>query len=236
MTEWRTVEMILHVSNLSQGQWTILCLQIGQVHEKLTERRAFSVKKKGVLLLHSNAKPHVLLEIQRKLHYVKWEVLPLPPYSPDIYPSNYYLYCPIFLHSSRLKIEVNRTFSWWHELASKTLIEKPFHISSSQHAAIEMNLEWIRKIGRRHANNASNVWGQIDAASIVHVRNAFRFGPMPESRPINNWGMIIKGADTDEPRAGRGTRFIDAVPVSGRCIIKFAANCVWMVGDFSVFP
>ena len=44
-----------------------------------------------VILKHDNARPHVATPVKTYLETLKWEVLPHPPYSPDIAPSNYYL-------------------------------------------------------------------------------------------------------------------------------------------------
>ena len=41
---------------------------------------------------HDNAWPHVSKPIKTYLETLKWEVLPHPPYSPDIVPSDYYLF------------------------------------------------------------------------------------------------------------------------------------------------
>ena len=42
-------------------------------------------------LQHDNARPHVTKPVKIYLETLKWEVLPHPPYSPDITPSDYYL-------------------------------------------------------------------------------------------------------------------------------------------------
>ena len=45
-----------------------------------------------VILQHDNARPHVVKPIKTYLETLKWEVLPHPPYSPDIAPSDYHLF------------------------------------------------------------------------------------------------------------------------------------------------
>jgi len=44
-----------------------------------------------IILLHDNARPHVAAPI-KTLETLKWEVLPHPPYSPNIAPSDYHLF------------------------------------------------------------------------------------------------------------------------------------------------
>ncbi|KAG5320272.1 MOS1T transposase, partial [Pseudoatta argentina] len=45
-----------------------------------------------VILLHDNARPHVAKPVKTYLETLKWEVLPHPPYSPDIAPSDFHLF------------------------------------------------------------------------------------------------------------------------------------------------
>lgn len=40
---------------------------------------------------HDNARPHVAQVVKTYLETLKWEVLPHPPYSPDIAPYDYHL-------------------------------------------------------------------------------------------------------------------------------------------------
>ncbi|GFW06523.1 histone-lysine N-methyltransferase SETMAR [Trichonephila clavipes] len=41
---------------------------------------------------HDNARPHTAMVTQQKLNALGWEVLAHPLYSPDIAPSDYYLF------------------------------------------------------------------------------------------------------------------------------------------------
>jgi transposase len=38
----------------------------------------------GVLILHDNARPHLGKDVHELLHGYSWEVLPHPPYGPDM--------------------------------------------------------------------------------------------------------------------------------------------------------
>ena len=51
----------------------------------------YEQKHKKVILQHDNARPHVAKPVKTYLETLKWEVLPHPPYSPDIAPFDYYL-------------------------------------------------------------------------------------------------------------------------------------------------
>ena len=45
-----------------------------------------------MLSFEPNARPHVAAPVRTYLETFKWEVLPHPPYSPDIAPSDYHLF------------------------------------------------------------------------------------------------------------------------------------------------
>ncbi|EGI69172.1 Mariner Mos1 transposase [Acromyrmex echinatior] len=45
-----------------------------------------------MILQHDNARPHVAKVVKTYLETLKWEVLPYPPYSPDVTPSDYHLF------------------------------------------------------------------------------------------------------------------------------------------------
>ena len=59
------------------------------LHEKLPQ---YEQKYEKVILQHDNSRPHVAKPVKTYLETLKWEVLPHPPYSPDIAPSDYYLF------------------------------------------------------------------------------------------------------------------------------------------------
>ena len=45
-----------------------------------------------IILLHDNVRSHVAAPVKTYLETLKWEILPHPPYSPDIASSDYYLF------------------------------------------------------------------------------------------------------------------------------------------------
>lgn len=67
----------------------IYCAQLEKVAEKLDRMRP---GHGPVRFLHDNARPHVANATRLKLLQLGWEVLPHPPYSPDLAPSDYHLF------------------------------------------------------------------------------------------------------------------------------------------------
>ncbi|KAG5325498.1 MOS1T transposase, partial [Pseudoatta argentina] len=56
------------------------------------KRPLYAQRHDKVILLRDNARPHVAKPVKTYLETLKWEVLPHPPYSPDIGLSNFHLF------------------------------------------------------------------------------------------------------------------------------------------------
>ena len=50
---------------------------------------------KNVILQQDNARPHTAKKTKKTIEKFKWELLEHPPYSPDLAPSDYYLFSPL---------------------------------------------------------------------------------------------------------------------------------------------
>ena len=67
--------------------------QLMRLSRVLKEKHAhYYSRHDKVILLHDNARPHVAAPVKTYLETLNWEVLSHPPYSPDIAPSDYYLF------------------------------------------------------------------------------------------------------------------------------------------------
>lgn len=67
--------------------------QLMRLSRALREKRPlYAERHNKVILQHDNARPHVAAPVKTYLETLKWDVLPHPPYSPDIAPSDYHLF------------------------------------------------------------------------------------------------------------------------------------------------
>lgn len=92
---WWTYIGIVHYELLPVGHsitGQVYADQLDRVNEALAQKQPALVNRKGVCLLHDNARPHVAKISREKIIQLGWEVLPHPPYSPDLAPSDYHLF------------------------------------------------------------------------------------------------------------------------------------------------
>lgn len=68
------------------------CSQLDVLNTEIQRKRPSLANRKGVILHHDNARPHVARKTAQKIAELGWETLPQPPYSPDIAPSDYHLF------------------------------------------------------------------------------------------------------------------------------------------------
>ena len=63
--------------------------QLSSMAAKLAEK---GLGQDKVFFQHDNARPHVAKVVKQKLESHDWKLLPHPPYSPDLAPSDYHLF------------------------------------------------------------------------------------------------------------------------------------------------
>ena len=91
---WWNVKGVVHYELLEPGKTItadMYCQQLDRLKQALKQKHPALVNRKGVILHHDNARPHTARLTQNKLHSLGWEVLPHPPYSPDLAPSDFHL-------------------------------------------------------------------------------------------------------------------------------------------------
>ena len=67
--------------------------QLMKRNQELKKKRLEYAKRyDNLLLLHDKTRPHVAESLKTYIHDINWEILPHPPHSLDIAPSDYHLF------------------------------------------------------------------------------------------------------------------------------------------------
>jgi transposase len=77
-----------------------------RLKEEITKKRPH-MKKKKVLFHQDNAPCHKSIVTMAKLHELGFKLLPHPPYSPDLAPSDYYLFAGLKKMLARKRFSSN---------------------------------------------------------------------------------------------------------------------------------
>jgi histone-lysine N-methyltransferase SETMAR len=89
---WWNFSGVIHFELMKPGQTItaeVYSSQLDRVQHALLQ---IGIDTSRTLLLHDNAKPHTAKKTLEKIEELGWEVLPHAPYSPDLAPSDYYLF------------------------------------------------------------------------------------------------------------------------------------------------
>ena len=68
----------------------VYCQQLRRLEAAIQEKRP--VRRHQVILQHDNARPHTANITKAAIQELGWEVIPHPPYSPDLAPSDFHLF------------------------------------------------------------------------------------------------------------------------------------------------
>ena len=95
VTVWWSAARLIHCSFLNPGK-TITsekyAQQIDEMHGKLQRLQPALVNRKGPVLPHDNAWLQVTQPVIQKLNKLGYKVLPRPPHSSDLLPTNYHFF------------------------------------------------------------------------------------------------------------------------------------------------
>jgi len=96
MCVWWNYHGVIHYELVPNGRAVNADLyseQLERVHQAIRQLYPALVNRGRVLLQHDNARPHVSRRVREKIEELGGiEVLPHPAYSPDLAPSDYYLF------------------------------------------------------------------------------------------------------------------------------------------------
>lgn len=105
---WWDIRGIVYHNFLKSGQ-TInsnnYCDMLEKVDANLKETRSSLINRKGVIFHQDNARPHKSRKTMQVLQKLNWTLMEHPPYSPDIAPSDFYLFRILQNHLSDLKFK-----------------------------------------------------------------------------------------------------------------------------------
>jgi hypothetical protein len=81
------------------------CQQLRRLEEAIQQKRPG--QRHGVILQHDSARPHTANMTKAAIQERDWEILPHPPYSPDLDPSDYHLFCSLSENLHRVSFNDN---------------------------------------------------------------------------------------------------------------------------------
>ena len=74
------------------------CVTLRRLRKAIQNRRR-GILSRVIVLIHDNARPHTARQTQTLLHdEFHWDTFDNPPYSPDLAPSDFYLFSKIKEH------------------------------------------------------------------------------------------------------------------------------------------
>lgn len=93
---WWDQKGVIYYELLKSGQTITADLyrtQLIRLKRAIVEKRPeYATRHESIIFHHDNARPHVATPVKNYLENSGWEVLSHPPYSPDLAPSDYYLF------------------------------------------------------------------------------------------------------------------------------------------------
>jgi histone-lysine N-methyltransferase SETMAR len=82
------VDFLPHGQTITAARYIVTLKKL----KRVIRRKRPSLVNDGILLLHDNARPHSAMRTAEAIRKLGWSVLPHPPYSPDLAPSDYHLF------------------------------------------------------------------------------------------------------------------------------------------------
>jgi hypothetical protein len=87
---WRELSIMYCLRGTLTVTAECCCQQLRRLEEAIQQKRPG--RRHGVILQHDNARPHIENMTKADIQELDWEILPHPPYSPDLAPSDYHLF------------------------------------------------------------------------------------------------------------------------------------------------
>jgi [histone H3]-lysine36 N-dimethyltransferase SETMAR len=124
LSVWWDVNVMIFFNLLPVNQTInseIYCKHLESLNQALREKRPQLIKGDRIILQHDNARPHIAEMTRNKIRELGWEILPHPPYSPDLAPSDYHLFRSLehFLRGKIFTSEAELETNLWAFFESK---------------------------------------------------------------------------------------------------------------------
>jgi transposase len=98
------------------------CQQLRRLEEAIQQKRPG--RRHGVILQHGNAGPHTANMTKAAIQELDWEILPHPPYSPDLSPSDYHLFRSLSNNLRGVSFNNDAELqNWFHEFFTAKLAD-----------------------------------------------------------------------------------------------------------------
>ena len=95
LSVWWDVKGIVYFELLPRNQSinsNVYCCQLMKLGKEMKKKRPELAIRKDVIFHQDNDRPHTSFVTRKKWLVLGWEVMPHPPYSPDLAPSVYHLF------------------------------------------------------------------------------------------------------------------------------------------------
>ena len=143
---------VLLVDFLPRGE-TVNAIRYCQTLDRLREairRKRPGRLRQGVLLQHDNATPHTAKLTQDWLQRYKWEVLPHPPHSPDLAPSDYHLFGPLKRHLAGQRFTkdddlIENVTNWLYSLDENFLRDGIYSLVHRWQKCCNLHCDYVEK-------------------------------------------------------------------------------------------
>ena len=112
---WWDCEGVIHYEMLEKNQTVNAELYIQQMWrlKEAIQRKRPNLMRHGVLLQHDNARPHISKLTKAAIQEIGWEILPHPPYSPDLAPTDFHLFRSLSNNLRDVSFNDNEELKMW---------------------------------------------------------------------------------------------------------------------------
>ena len=93
----------------------VRCRQLMKLDKEMEEKWPEVATRKGVIFHEDNTRSHTSFVTRKKLLEEGWEVMPHPPYIPNLAPSDYHLFRSLQKHSN------GKTFDWNEDVKNELI-------------------------------------------------------------------------------------------------------------------